>query len=89
MRIKVDYVTNSSSEVFGVVVGDSLLVGGLVGFLAALINGCRTQHKQKDVTETQTEDVMIDASTMAEQIAEAVSEDAEKQEQIVKGCINE
>ena len=46
MKIKVDYVTNSSSEVFGVVIRDGLVVSGLIGWLLMLLNGCRAESEE-------------------------------------------
>jgi len=40
MKVKVDHVTNSSSEAFGVVIADSALVIGAGLTLAALFKGC-------------------------------------------------
>jgi hypothetical protein len=41
MKIKVDHVTNSSSEVFGVVLADSAVAAGLMFMLDQVVTGLR------------------------------------------------
>jgi hypothetical protein len=89
MKIKVDYVTNSSSEVFGVVAGDTALVGGLMGLLIALFAGCKIQAQSNEINEPATQNVVEDASAMAQKIALGVLEDAKEQESIVKDSYDE
>jgi hypothetical protein len=84
MKIKVDYVTNSSSEVFGVVAGNSVILAILTAFLSGLVNGGQVQRDITDITAPQLEEINTDASSMAQEIAKAVAEDAKKQEQIIK-----
>lgn len=84
MKIKVDYVTNSSSEVFGVVASDTALVGGLIALILALFAGCKVESQTNEVTAPATKDVVDDVSGMAESIAKGVMQDAQEQEKIVK-----
>jgi len=82
MKIKVDHVTNSSSEAFGVVVADSALVIGAGLTLAALFKGC---SMSKETTNDYVELVETGGSQeIADAIAKGVMEDAKKQEQIIK-----
>jgi hypothetical protein len=90
MKIKVDFVTNSSSEVFGVVLGDSLLVGGILGGLAILLSGCKEiAAKGTGAPEIKQVEVAGDAEAIAQEIAKAALEDARKQEEIVKDAYRE
>lgn len=97
MKIKVDFVTNSSSEVFGVVLGNAAVVGGLLGWLSVLLSGCSTQTddtesgliKATTTTGSNTDNVIGDASSMAQEIAKAAYEDAKRQDEIVKDAYNE
>lgn len=79
MKIKVDHVTNSSSEAFGVVAADSAVVIGLGMALAALFKGCSFSKSNGDVESVDSGD----AQSMADAIAKGVMEDAKKQEEIV------
>jgi hypothetical protein len=89
MKIKVDYVTNSSSEVFGVVAGDTALVGGLMALILALFAGCKIESDTNEVTTPATKDVVEDTSAMAQSIAKGVMDDAMEQEKIVKDAYTE
>ena len=89
MKIKVDYVTNSSSEVFGVVLADSGIVGGLLAGLLALFSGCKVVSEDAAVTQPQTDSAIEDAASMAQQIAAGVLEDAKRQDEIVKDAYTE
>ena len=95
MKIKVDFVTNSSSEVFGVVLADSATVAGLLAFLGILLSGCKEvseappDEEGSSAPENETPDVLDEAETMAKKIANAALEDAKKQEQIVKDAYSE
>ncbi len=87
MKIKVDHVTNSSSEAFGVVVADSALVIGAGLTLAALFKGC---SMSKETTNDYVEPVETGGSQeIADAIAKGVMEDAKKQEQIIKDAYDE
>lgn len=87
MKIKVDHVTNSSSEAFGVVAVDSALVIGAGLTLAALFKGCSMSKESKDdyVEPVETGD----SQAIADAIAKGVMEDAKKQEQIIKDAYDE
>ena len=89
MKIKVDYVTNSSSEVFGVVLADSGIVGALLAGLLALFQGCKVVSEDAAVTQPQPDSVIEDAGSMAQQIAAGVLEDAKRQDEIVKDAYTE
>ena len=78
MKIKVDHVTNSSSEAFGVVAIDSALVIGVGMTLAALFKGCSVT-KSGDTEKIDTGD----SQSMADSIAKGVMDDAKRQEEIV------
>jgi len=86
MKVKVDHVTNSSSEAFGVVIADSALVIGAGLTLAALFKGCSMSKE----TNQDVENVDIgDSQSIADAIAKGVIDDANKQEQIVKDAYDE
>lgn len=89
MKIKVDYVTNSSSEVFGVVATDAAIVGSLVGWLMVLFSGCKASSEQTEAPQPKPVEVVDDAGAMAQEIAKAALEDAKQQEQIVKDAYDE
>lgn len=89
MKIKVDYVTNSSSEVFGVVAADSAVVGGLLAALLALLKGCTSVAQEAAVSGAKTAGVMDDAEKIAQEIAAAALEDAKRREEIVKDAYSE
>jgi hypothetical protein len=89
MKVKVDYVTNSSSEVFGVVAGSSVIMAGLIAVLNTLFAGCKVQSDNTQITKTQLNDITMDAQATANQLANAVIEDAKRQEQIVKDAYAE
>jgi len=90
MKIKVDHVTNSSSEAFGVVIADSALVIGAGLTLAALFKGCSMSKESQSDYGDYVEPVETgDSQAMADAIAKGVMEDAQKQEQIVKDAYDE
>jgi chromosome segregation ATPase len=89
MKIKVDYVTNSSSEVFGVVAGDSAAVAGLIGVILDLFKGCKMTNGDTGGENIQTDGIVADSTEAAEQIAQAAFEDAKRQEEIIKGAYQE
>lgn len=80
MKIKVDHVTNSSSEAFGVVATDSALVIGVGMTLAALFKGCSMSKGGSQDVETVDAN---EAQSMADAIAKGVMDDAKRQEEIV------
>lgn len=88
MKIKVDYVTNSSSEAFGVVAGDSALVIGAGLTLAALFKGC-SMSKQSDADKYPVDVETGDSSALAQEIAKGVMADAKAQEDLVKDAYTE
>ena len=77
MKIKVDHVTNSSSEVFAVVVQDSLVVGTLVAGMTALFNAHRLQFSHSDLTLPQMDDLNQASSEYAKLLTQAMVEDAQ------------
>lgn len=89
MKIKVDYVTNSSSEVFGVVAGNSAVAAALITMIAALFKGCQVEADNNSIREPQAQEVTADAGEVAQQIAKAAVEDAKQQEEIIKDAYNE
>jgi len=90
MKIKVDHVTNSSSEAFGVVIADSALVIGAGLTLAALFKGCSMSKESQSDYGDYVEPVETgNSQAMADAIAKGVMEDAQKQEQIVKDAYDE
>jgi hypothetical protein len=90
MKIKVDHVTNSSSEAFGVVIADSALVIGAGLMLGALFQGCSMSKETGSDYGDYVEPVETgDSQAMADAIAKGVMEDAQKQEQIVKDAYDE
>ena len=68
MKVRIDFVTNSSSESFGVVVVDTIATIGATG--AALV-----------MIESAKQALMGDSAKVAKELAEAVAKDAENQEQ--------
>jgi hypothetical protein len=80
MKIKVDHVTNSSSEVFAVVVQDSLVVGGLVAGMTALFNAHRLQFSNSDLTLPQMVDLNQASHETAKLMTHAMIEDAKANE---------
>jgi len=83
MKIKIDHVTNSSSEVFGVVLADSAVAAGLVFMLDAVSNTIRMSGPAQQIDELQSERI-LDAEKIASRVTEGVLEDARTQEKIVK-----
>lgn len=80
MKIKVDHVTNSSSEVFAVVVQDSLVVGGLVAGMTALFNAHRLQFSHSDLTLPQMVGLNQASRDYAKLLTQAMIEDAKANE---------
>ena len=68
MKVRIDFVTNSSSESFGVVVVDTIATIGATG--AALV-----------MIESAKQALMGDSAKVAKELAEAVAKDAQNQEQ--------
>lgn len=89
MKVKVDYVTNSSSEVFGVVVQDAALIGGLIAILAAAFEGCKIDSEIAAIKGPQAEDLGAEAEEIARVIADAALKDAERQDNIVSDAYKE
>lgn len=71
MKVKVDFVTNSSSESFGVVAIDTAATIVATGGLTIMVNAARDL-------------ILGGAAEAAQEVAEAVRKDAEWQEQAVK-----
>lgn len=85
MKVKVDHVTNSSSEAFGIVVADSALVIGAGLTLAALFKGC-SMSKENSSESGGGGGESVDtgeAQSIADAIAKGVLDDAKRQEEIV------
>lgn len=89
MKIKVDYVTNSSSEIFGIVLQDSGIVGLLLAGLLILFEGCQISAETEVLAKEQIHSTIVDTSAMAQQIAAAVEADAKRQEELAKGAYSE
>ena len=89
MKIKVDYVTNSSSEIFGIVLTDSGIVGLLLAALLGMFNACEISAENELLMKEQVHGTMVDTSTMAREIATAALEDSKRQEEIVKSAYQE
>lgn len=68
MKVRIDFVTNSSSESFGVVVIDTIATIGATGAALVLI-------------ESAKQALMGDTEKIAQEIADAVAEDAQNQTQ--------
>lgn len=101
MKIKVDFVTNSSSEVFGVVAGSSAIVGALMISIEAMFRACREASQDDQEGEqsgggsgsggsgAETKEAPADIEDIAKTIAQAAVEDAKRQADIVKDAYNE
>jgi hypothetical protein len=89
MKIKVDHVTNSSSEVFAVVVQDSLVVGGLVAGMTALFNAHRLQFSHSDLTLPQMLDMNHASGDYAKLLTQAMVEDAKANESTMKEAFDQ
>lgn len=89
MKIKVDYVTNSSSEIFGIVLQDSGIVGLFLAGLSILFEGCQISAETEVLAKEQIHSTIVDTSAMAQQIAAAVEADAKRQEELAKGAYSE
>jgi len=83
MKIKVDHVTNSSSEVFGVVLADSAVVAGLMFMLDSVVTGMKASAPLSKPSGIQ-EDFMRITEEAASRVTEGVLSDAREQEKIVK-----
>ena len=83
MKIKVDHVTNSSSEVFGVVLADSAVVAGLMFMLDSVVTGMKASAPLSKPSGM-TEDFMRITEEAASRVTEGVLSDAREQEKIVK-----
>jgi hypothetical protein len=88
MKIKVDHVTNSSSEVFGVVLADSAVTAGLLLMLQSVTNGYRSLSSDQ-VQDRLYDEMMLESEKIASRITEGVLEDARSQEKIVKDAYTE
>jgi hypothetical protein len=88
MKIKVDHVTNSSSEVFGVVLADSAVTAGLLFMLDTLTTGYRATNMSQKQDELYDE-LMMESERMASRITEGVIDDARQQEKIVTDAYDE
>ncbi|KAF0226125.1 MAG: hypothetical protein FD133_425 [Erysipelotrichaceae bacterium] len=88
MKIKVDHVTNSSSEVFGVVLADSAVTAGLLFMLDTLTTGYRSTNMSQKQDELYDE-LMMESERMASRITEGVIDDARQQEKIVTDAYDE
>lgn len=88
MKIKVDHVTNSSSEVFGVVLADSAVTVGLLLMLDSITNGYRSLSTDQ-VQDKLFDEMMLESEKIAARISEGVLEDARTQEKIVKDAYTE
>ena len=88
MKIKVDHVTNSSSEVFAVVVQDSVVVGTLVAGMSALFNAHRLQFSHSDLTVAQMMDLNEASADYAKVMSEAMLQDAQANEQLIRAAFD-
>lgn len=88
MKIKVDHVTNSSSEVFAVVVQDSLVVGTLVASMSALFDAHRLKFSHSDLTLTQMNDLNEASAEYAKHLTQAMLDDAKNNELIMRESID-
>jgi hypothetical protein len=88
MKIKVDHVTNSSSEVFGVVLADSAVTVGLLFMLDSITNGYRSLSSDQ-VQDKLYDEMLLESEKIASRITEDVLEDARTQEKIVKDAYTE
>lgn len=84
MKIKVDHVTNSSSEVFAVVVQDSVVVGTLVAGMTALFNAYRFQFSHSELTLPQMLDLNEASLEYAKAMTKAMIEDARSNESAMR-----
>jgi hypothetical protein len=89
MKIKVDHVTNSSSEVFAVVVQDSLVVGTLVAGMTALFNAHRLQFSHSDLTFPQMEDMNQASAEYAKLLTQAMIDEAKQQQTTINAAIDQ
>jgi len=88
MKIKVDHVTNSSSEVFGVVLADSAVVASLMFMLDTVVTGINASAPLKK-TDTMPEEMFNEAERAASRVTEGVLSDAREQEKIIKDAYTE
>ncbi len=80
---------NSAIEVFSAVVGDAVLVGGLMGLILTLFTGYKVESETNEITESVAKDIVEDVSTIAISIAQGVMEDAKEQESIIDQAYGE
>jgi len=88
MKIKVDHVTNSSSEVFGVVLADSAVTAGLLLMLDSVTNAYRSMRPDQR-QEALYDEMMMESEKVASRITDGILEDARVQEKIVKDAYSE
>lgn len=95
MKIKIDFVTNSSSEVFGIVAGSAAAAAGISVILEALFKACRDQSEKEEYAEDSLDgyrevvNAPSDAEDIAKTIADAALADARRQEDIIKNSYTE
>lgn len=82
MKIKVDHVTNSSSEVFGVVVTDSAVTLTLMFMLDQALEGIRMTAPSEQSRQL-SDEVVLECEKAADRVASGVMADARQQEKIV------
>jgi len=85
MKIKIDHVTNSSSEVFGVVLADSAVVAGLMFMLDSVVTGMKASAPMAK-SSGMPEEFMRITEEAASRVTEGVLSDAREQEKIVKAA---
>lgn len=83
MKIKADYVTNSSSEVFAVVLQDTLVSAALIASAVSILHGFKVEQDHKNINEPVVLSLIDDAQTISRSIAKGVEEDALRQEAMV------
>lgn len=82
MKIKVDHVTNSSSEVFGVVVTDSAVTLTLMFMLDQVLEGIRMTGPTEE-SKLMQDELVLECEKAADRVASGVMADARQQEAIV------
>jgi len=88
MKIKVDHVTNSSSEVFGVVLADSAVTAGLLLMLDSVANSYRSMGSDQKQNAF-FDEMMLESEKIATRVTDGVLEDARVNEKIVKDAYSE
>lgn len=92
MKFKIDFVTNSSSETFGIVIGDFAQVGCIFGFLAMLLNSCKDPDDIGSLNHQMAHsinDAVDSAEEIAKEIANAALKDAERRDEILNKGISD